>query len=247
MAISFAEVNSFVGKFVNLWKTGRDANLNFETHAGQACVILRLGLGEHPYHQDQEQHDRRRLRPSQQRRRERRAAARIVSAENAVNIKETESEKASGAEDIVDEQSTVKATLRVEDEVCKDKDFASFAEEAEKVDDEDVTTEEVEAVDQSENDCDMYTFRYWNNQKQSEAQEALDYIEEQLKHNFKKNKVKDSDQVFKVFNVESLDENEIQVKIKMKKDNWPVERSARNVQTSGEHIPVSVSIKNIQR
>ena len=128
MAISFAEVNSFVGKFVNLWKTGRDANLNFETHA----VILRLGLGEHPYHQNQEQHDRRRLRPSQQRRRERRTAARIVSAENAVNIKETESEKASGAEDIVDEQSTVKATLRVEDEVCKDKDFASLTEEAEK-------------------------------------------------------------------------------------------------------------------
>ena len=61
--------------------------------------------------------------------------------------------------------------------MCKDKDFENLVEEAEKVDDEDVTTVEVEAVDQSENDCDVYTFRYWNNHKPSEAQEALDYIE----------------------------------------------------------------------
>ena len=37
----------------------------------------------------------------------------------------------------------------------------------------------------------------------------------------------------------------IQVKIKM--NNWPVELSARTLQTSGEDIPVSISIQNIQR
>ena len=81
----------------------------------------------------------------------------------------------------------------------------------------------------------------------SEAQEALNHIEEKLKLNFKRNNVKDSDRVFKVFNVESLDDNEIQVKIKMKKNNWPVELSARILQISGEDIPVSISIQNIQR
>ena len=73
------------------------------------------------------------------------------------------------------------------------------------------------------------------------------HIEEKLKLNFKRNNVEDSDRVFKVFNVESLDDNEIQVKIKIKKNNWPVELSARTLQTSGEDIPVSISIQNIQR
>ena len=46
---SYAEMNSFFGKFASLWKSGNDASLMFETHAGQACVTLRLGLGEHPH------------------------------------------------------------------------------------------------------------------------------------------------------------------------------------------------------
>ena len=45
----------------------------------------------------------------------------------------------------------------------------------------------------------------------SEAQEALNHIEEKSKLNFKRSNVKDSDRIFEVFNVESLDDNEIQV------------------------------------
>ena len=40
---------------MNLWKSGTDASLQFETHAGQVCVTLRLGLGEHPHQQHREE------------------------------------------------------------------------------------------------------------------------------------------------------------------------------------------------
>ena len=46
-------------------------------------------------------------------------------------------------------------------------------------------------------DCDIYIFSYWDNFKVSEAQEAIDYIEGKLKQNFRKNRVKDSDQLYK--------------------------------------------------
>jgi hypothetical protein len=93
-----------------------------------------------------------------------------------------------------------------------------------------------------------YIFRYWDNFKVSEAQEAIDYIAGILKQNFRKNRVKDSDQVYKIGEIDNLDDNEIQVKVKMKKNNWPVEFSARNVQTASQTGDlVSVSIQNILR
>ena len=107
--------------------------------------------------------------------------------------------------------------------------------------------EEAIHVDIIDSDCDVYIFTYWDNEKKSKAQEAINYIEGKLKEKFIKNKVKESDQVFNFFEIESLGENEIQLKVKMKKNNWPVEKSARNVQTSGLDSPFSVSIKTIQR
>ena len=70
-----------------------------------------------------------------------------------------------------------------------------------------------------DNDCDVYIFRYRNNFKLSEAQEAIDHIEEKLKQNFRRNRVNDSDQVFQIDNIENLEDNEIQVEVKMKKNN----------------------------
>ena len=56
------------------------------------------------------------------------------------------------------------------------------------------------------------------------------------------------EQVFKICDVENAEENEIQVKVKLKKNNWPVELSARNTQTVyNPEDPVSVSIQKIQR
>jgi hypothetical protein len=70
---------------VNLWQSGRDACLQLDTHAGQACVTLRLGLGEHPLLQHHKK-----VSPSRQRRRDRRAADRLASAEDAGENANTE-------------------------------------------------------------------------------------------------------------------------------------------------------------
>ena len=94
---------------------------------------------------------------------------------------------------------------------------------------------------------DLYIFTFWDNEKTTEHQEATDYIDSKLKQTFKKNKVKDSDTIYKICAIEHLEGNEIQVKVKMRKNNWPVELSARNLQTSGKDDPISVSIKTIQR
>ena len=135
---SYAEVNSFVGKFVNLWKSGSDATLQLETHAGQACVTLRLGLGEHPHQLHQY---RKKVSPSKQRRHERRAAARKESAENADpnsniendeqssnEVKEAttkEAETKQSTENKVDEISAVEANYKVADEICDDEAYES--------------------------------------------------------------------------------------------------------------------------
>ena len=39
------EMNSFIGKFVNLWQSGCDASLKIESSAGKASVVLQLHLG----------------------------------------------------------------------------------------------------------------------------------------------------------------------------------------------------------
>ena len=41
------ELDSFVYKFKNLWRTGQEAKLNVRTKAGNAWVKLSVGLG-HP-------------------------------------------------------------------------------------------------------------------------------------------------------------------------------------------------------
>lgn len=41
------EIDSFIKKFKDLWKCGFDAHLDVDTHAGQAWVGLRVGLGYH--------------------------------------------------------------------------------------------------------------------------------------------------------------------------------------------------------
>ena len=136
---SFSEVNSFVGKFVNLWKAGRDASLQLETHAGQACVVLRVGLGEHPHQQPHKK-----VSPARERRRKRRAAAQNASAENAGENGSIQDAEEASKEEIVtekeaveeaehektatcttDEKSAATASFEVIDEVCNDEVYDS--------------------------------------------------------------------------------------------------------------------------
>ena len=96
MATVDLEINSFVTKFQQLWKAGRDAHMDFETHAGKAWVNLRLGLGEYPSDSIVKQHHLKRLSPSRLRRRERRAADRLENS----NILQKDNVKDNSVEDV---------------------------------------------------------------------------------------------------------------------------------------------------
>ena len=80
------QLNSFIGKFLNLWHSGQDATLLVNTLAGEAVVNLRVGLGQAPLPPHQEPHHVHGT--SQQRRRQRRAEAR--KAEQALPRKVAE-------------------------------------------------------------------------------------------------------------------------------------------------------------
>ena len=75
-------LQSFVNKFINLWKSWFEAKLNLETQAGQVCVSIQLGLGtlhQPPYC--------RQPGPSRLRRRARRAEAHAAqSADQAADL-----------------------------------------------------------------------------------------------------------------------------------------------------------------
>ena len=66
------ELNSFILKFKHLWRSGQDAHLDMECHAGQAWVGIRVQLGQEAGLQIPKSRNT----PSRQRRRARRAAAR---------------------------------------------------------------------------------------------------------------------------------------------------------------------------
>ena len=70
------EFDSFIGKFVSLWKNGFEASLNVNSKAGEAFINLQVGLGQVlPFLQPQHL-QRRQPGPSRQRRQQRRAEAR---------------------------------------------------------------------------------------------------------------------------------------------------------------------------
>jgi hypothetical protein len=94
---SETELDTFIKKFKDLWKSGIGAHLDIDTHAGEAWVGLRVRLGHAPgppHYQVQVQ-ERARNGPSRQRRRERRAQERkqveAEEASKAVSENETDS------------------------------------------------------------------------------------------------------------------------------------------------------------
>ena len=67
------ELNSFIIKFKQLWRSGQDAHLDMECHAGQAWVGICVQLGHGPELQIPKRGNKNT--PSRQRRCARRAAA----------------------------------------------------------------------------------------------------------------------------------------------------------------------------
>ena len=225
-------------------KKGVQAQLHVETEAGKAFVHLRADIGQAEDFRDVG----RRVGASRQRRRERSAAER-QQADVAGKVVKAEADAETSAHLAADNPEEV-----ISDPVIEIERVNATAEEAIVVNENDSGPNAEEAIGvlerdvQVENDSDLYTFTYWNNLDVSKAQEAVDYIEEKLKENFKKLKVKDIDQIYKIDKIESSEENEILVKMKLKKNNGLVERAARNVQTGyrskNQHL---VSIRSIQR
>ena len=73
---SITELDTFVQKFKQLWKSGLQAHLDLDSNAGQAWVGLRLHLGDDPGGPLHRVSHPNRNSPSRDRRRERRAAER---------------------------------------------------------------------------------------------------------------------------------------------------------------------------
>ena len=119
------ELDTFVSKFYQLWKSGLTAHLDLDTRAGNAWAGLRVQLGQAPGPQHvQPVHQpfhRKAESPSRQRRRARRAAART---QDIINVEE--SDKVAGEAKIVDNEEesndiVVEATTAVGVLVAEDK------------------------------------------------------------------------------------------------------------------------------
>ena len=74
-----SELHSFMIKFLNLWKSGKEANLNVESRAGHIYVNLKADLGSQQSPQEHPPRSHHRPGPSRVRCRERREAARLTA------------------------------------------------------------------------------------------------------------------------------------------------------------------------
>ena len=81
------ELFNFSIKFLNLWHSGKNAQLFAECHDGHASINLRLHLGQHPAAPQEHQHHppKSKPSPSRLRRRAKRAHDRTVAAANAAS------------------------------------------------------------------------------------------------------------------------------------------------------------------
>ena len=118
---SVTELDSFVKKFKDLWKSGIGAHLDIDTYAGQAQVGLRVRLGHEPgppCHQEHEPRLKSRNGPSRQRRQERRAQERkLPEAEEASRVEAENAEDETGSVETEKEAGVPEATAEVVVEV----------------------------------------------------------------------------------------------------------------------------------
>ena len=91
----------------------------------------------------------------------------------------------------------------------------------------------------------MYIHNYWDNLKGSNAEEAVDYTEGHLKQNFNDFNVIRSDQVYQIFAPTIMEDNEIEIKVKLKKNALLVEHSTRKVQSETLDDLVYITLKTI--
>ena len=115
---SIYELDTFVTKFKQLWRSGHDAHLDIESKAGKAWVGIRLCLAEEPDFNFPKTPS-----PSRERRRKRREATRdqILKTETkAVNVTEPEAVisdiiEVSATENVVKAEEAVESETELKD------------------------------------------------------------------------------------------------------------------------------------
>ena len=179
MKMSISELDSFILKFKSLWYSGIDAHLDVETHAGQAWVGLRVGLGHQPgpLHHKVQPH-KKQASPSRQRRRARRVEARQAAADKAgANITEnvveqTEAEEANPASDAEETVEEMVDKTEESNDFCANNDHFNLDDE------------------------NSLTFRFIV--KDSQLSKSQGSFESEVTKEFQKAKLKECDQIFKI-------------------------------------------------
>ena len=133
------EMNSFLTKFVNLWRAGKVATLQLSTSAGEAQVQLQVGLGHAPPPQDQPTRLRRAAGPARLRRRQRREEAHKAAEEAVSNEQDdvvaTEAAVEAAVCDTTEDEEDTNARAGAEQALnktttCEDATFRPIAETA---------------------------------------------------------------------------------------------------------------------
>ena len=216
------ETNSFIWKFSNLWKSGKDAKLVFETHAGEASVSLTLGLGKYSGGVLQErffEQRKKKVSPSRIRRRERRAAERLASTTEVRSDVMHDNSVASASSDVI-----TAFGKRIED--------GSSGEQSElNVHDVKADTEDIQD-EFSKIEFKVYKYIYWNKVRKN-CTEAEKHLEEQLIGSFEKNKIGDYEKLFCIYDVKAVGDREYELMVKIK-NVLNAEKSARSIQTTGK-------------
>ena len=209
------EIDTFIFKFKQLWKSGLIAHLDLDTKDGQAWVGLRVRLGHAPgpLHQQENFHYPQRTRncPSRLRRRARRAAERQEKAEEFIKdvANENESEKVPVVMHEI-ENVVVETALDVND-------VKSVAEEATKVILDDAITDEFCPNEEySVEDLNIEnSVTFWFIITDSVLSKSLAEFKRKVTINFEKNKVKECNRSIEITGYEQLaNESKFFMKVK---------------------------------
>ena len=195
MKMADQELNSFILKFKNLWKSGRNANLTIKSIAGKAHVSLNVELDDNPADLDQHQHGKlrngSRNGPARQRRRLRRAAA--CQAEKATEAEE-EAENATVEKESTENCVAVKAIVNQTTSTTTDNVMGDLVDE--------FCSEEEYTKDVDEH---LETYELICRESGKSEDKILSETRNFLIQTFNFCKVKKEDQDFKVVKLEKFD------------------------------------------
>ena len=241
---TMVEIDSFMSKFKHLLNNRFKATMTFEADNGEAINTLKAGLGSSSVVsspmivQTRGSYSLKQRSPSYFRRQERRRLKRQV--QNA------------GAEEALD----TAAIPVLEEKLCDRSGIDAAKANEQALSEEVVHCEVVKEENANKNfsakqvDTDLYTFIYWDKLKKSVPKEAVDYVTKKLQSRFRMDNIENFNQKIDVCGVarSSQYENEIAVKVKLKKNASHVEKAARTIQIPwSKEFPIALVLKSIDR